>query len=100
MERPNVSRLIAQGIRLDEAGQVSVDADVGRVLFDLAIELENVVPHPVDVQHVLAAIVLAERDGHVNDQTAISSSNEMLRGWVQTYLPVVIEQYGDQLGAD
>jgi len=92
--------MIAPGIRLDDAGHVSVDAEVGRALFDLAIELEEATPHPVDVQHVLAAIVLAERDGLVNDQTQVSLQNSSLREIICRYLPLVFRQYGDQLGAE
>ena len=93
-------KMIAPGIRLDEAGHVSVDAEVGRVLFDLAIELEDTTPHPVDVQHVLAAIVLAERDGLVNDQTQVSAENQSLHEIVCQYLPLVFKQYGDELGTE
>lgn len=93
-------RMIAPGICLDDTGHVSVDAEVGRALFDLAIELEDATPHPVDVQHVLAAIVLAERDGLVNDQTQVSPENPSLQEIVCQYLPLVFKQYGDQLGAE
>ena len=95
-----MSRMIAPGIYLDDTGHVSVDAEVGRALFDLAIELEDATPHPVDVQHVLAAIVLAERDGLVNEQTQVSRENPSLQEIVCQYLPLVFTQYGDQLGAE
>jgi hypothetical protein len=95
-----MERMIASGIRLDESGHVSVNAEVGRALFDIAIELEDATPHPVDVEHVLAAIVLAERDELVNDQTRVSRDNSSLRGIICKYLPLVFEQHGDQLGAE
>jgi len=95
-----MERMIVLGVRLDETGHVSVDAEVGRALFDLAIDLEDATPHPVDVQHVLAAIVLAEKDGLVNDQTRVLRDDESLRGIISQYLPFVFQQYGDQLGSE
>jgi hypothetical protein len=95
-----MERMIASGIQLDESGHVSVNAEVGRALFDIAIELEDATPHPVDVQHVLAAIVLAERDGLVNDQTRVSRDNLSLQKIICKYFPRVFEEYGDQLGAE
>ena len=95
-----MERMIAQGISADDSGQVSVDADAGRLLIELAIDLEASVTEPVDVQHVLAAIVLAASDGLVDDQTRMSRDNDALRNSVIRYLPVVLERFGDQLGSE
>lgn len=40
-------------------------------MIDLAIELEAAVPEPVDVEHVVAAIVLAWRAGEIDSQTPL-----------------------------
>ena len=95
-----MKRMIAQGISADDSGQVSVDADAGRLLIDLAIDLEDAMPQTIDVQHVLAAIVLAAGDGLIGDQTCMSRDNQTLRNRVIQYLPVVLERYGDQLGSE
>ena len=95
-----MKRMITQGILVDDAGQVSVDAETGRLLIDLAIDLEGAVPQAFDVQHVLAAIVLAAQEGLIGDQTCMSRDNPTLRNSVIRYLPVVLERYGDQLGSD
>jgi len=95
-----MERMIAQGISADDSGQVSVDADAGRLLIELAIDLEASVAEPVDVQHVLAAIVLAASDGLVDDQTRMSPDNDAVRNIVIRYLPVVLERFGDQLGSE
>jgi hypothetical protein len=95
-----MERMITQGISADDSGHVSVDADAGRLLIELAIDLEASVTEPVDVQHVLAAIVLAARDGLVDDQTRMSRDNDVLRNSVIRYLPVVLERFGDQLGSE
>lgn len=91
-----MERVIAVGIRLSESGEVSVDGPAGRALFDLAIALENATPHPVDVQHVLAAIVLAERDSLVDDSTQLTPDDPALQRIICDYLPLVFQQYDDQ----
>ncbi|MAI72902.1 MAG: hypothetical protein CMM01_18625 [Rhodopirellula sp.] len=91
-----MERMIAVGIRLNESGEVSVDGPAGRALFDLAIALEDAVPLPVDVQHVLAAIVLAERSGLVDDQTRVTVDDPSLQQIIREYLPQVFKQYDDQ----
>ncbi len=95
-----MERMIAQGISSDTSGQVSVDANAGRLLIELAIDLEASQTQSIDVQHVLAAIVLAARDGLVDDQTCMSRDNDALRNSVIRYLPLVLTRYGDQLGSE
>ena len=92
-----MERVIASGIRLSESGEVSVDGPAGRALFDLAIALEDATPHPVDVQHVLAAIVLAERDALIDDSTRLMPDDPSLQRIICDYLPRVFKQYDDQL---
>ena len=57
---------IAPGISVTSSGQATVDPTLADVLFDLAIKLEERTNHPVDVEHVLAAIVLAARKGELS----------------------------------
>ena len=92
-----MERVIAVGIRLSKSGEVSVDGPAGRALFDLAIALENATPHPVDVQHVLAAIVLAAGDALIDDSTRLTPDDKALQRIVSDYLPLVFQQYDDQL---
>lgn len=56
---------IIPGIMLDESGRAAVDGPMGKRLIELAIQLEPYTPHPVDVQHVLAAIIIAARQGEL-----------------------------------
>ena len=49
---------VVPGISISSSGQATVDPSLTEVLFDLALKLEEPTNHPVDVQHVLAAIVI------------------------------------------
>jgi hypothetical protein len=91
-----MERVIAVGIRLNESGEVSVDGPTGRALFDLAIALEDATPHPVDVQHVLAAIVLAEREALVDESTRLTPDDPSLQRIIREYLPLVFKRYDDE----
>ena len=61
---------IVPGISISVSGQATVDPTLADVLFDLAIKLEEPTNHPVDVQHVLAAIVMAARSCVVGEPLA------------------------------
>jgi len=91
---------IVPGISISSSGQATVDPSLSDVLFDLAIKLEEPTNLPVDVEHVLAAIVLAARNGELDPNTPLSSDDpamaEMLSGHVKT----VFADYGGKLGMD
>ena len=90
---------ILPGISVDDSGRVSVDAERGKLLFDLALELEDVVSAPVDVEHVLAALILAVREkGLAVTEAEMSRSNPVLLDAVREGLPIVFERYGSDLG--
>ena len=93
-------RQIVTGISLDAEGQASVDASLNNVLFDLALKLEEITNLPVDVQHVVAAIVLAEREGDVSATNAISASNRILVSALATHVKSVFALYGGKVGKD
>jgi len=59
------SRVIVPGVELNDAGQASVDKAAGRQLISLALDLESYTSRPADVQHVLAAIILAINSGEL-----------------------------------
>lgn len=90
---------IVPGISVTSSGQATVDPTLTEVLFDLAIKLEEPTNLPVDVEHVLAAIVLAARNGEIDPNTPLSSNSalvEVLVGHVKT----VFEQFGGKVGKD
>ncbi|MGI9473672.1 MAG: hypothetical protein ACR2NZ_19170 [Rubripirellula sp.] len=91
---------ILPGIVVEPSGQVSVDSTAGKFLIELAIELEDTVPQPVDVEHVLAAIVIAYREGRLKSGPAIAIRDPNLVELVREYLPVVFLRYGADLEND
>lgn len=92
---PNI---ILPGISSDAAGQVTVDKRMGELLLDLALQLEDTVSAPVDVEHVLAAIVLAAREGDLSDEKPLTKEDPNLRDVLRRHLKTVFEQYGGELG--
>jgi len=56
---------IVPGISVFSSGQATVDPSLAEVLFDLALQLEGPTDLPVDVEHVVAAIVFAARKGEL-----------------------------------
>lgn len=72
------SQLIVEGISLAPSGQVSIDKGLGPVLFDLAVEMEAFVSDPVDVQHIVAAIIMASKAGELPPNHQIRASDAEL----------------------
>lgn len=91
-------RQIVPGIRIDAQGQASVEACLNDVLFDLALKLEEVTNLPVDVQHVVAALVLAERRRDIAATHVISANDGVLVSVLTGYVKLVFEMYGGEVG--
>ena len=69
---------LVPGISLSTSGQATVDPALTEVLIDIAIKIDDLSRFPVDVEHVLAAIVLAVRSGAIGTDTEISADNDTL----------------------
>ena len=69
---------VVPGIMVSVSGEATVDRSMSEVLFDLALQLEDPTKLPVDVQHVLAAIVLAARSGELDPDTPLSANDHGL----------------------
>ena len=91
---------IIPGISVSPKGQATVDPVLADVLFDLAIQLEEITELPVDVQHVLAAIVMAARDGQLNQKTRLSSSDLVLRNLLADHVRAIFTKYDGEVGRD
>lgn len=93
-------RQIVPGISIDAKGQANIETKLNDVLFDLAIKLEEATNLPVDVQHVVAALVLARRRGEVAATNAISASDAVLISVLTVHVKSVFSIYGGVLGSD
>ena len=65
----NQEQQIVPGISLSTSGQATVDPALTEVLIDIAIKIDDDSKFPVDVEHVLAAIVLAAQSGFIAAET-------------------------------
>lgn len=91
---------VVPGISISASGQATVDPSLADVLFDLAIKLEEPMNLPVDVQHVLAAVVLAARNGELDPDTKLSSDDEALVEVLIPHVKSVFDKYGGEVGRD
>jgi hypothetical protein len=91
---------VVPGISISSSGHATVDPSLSDVLFDLAIKLEEPTNLPVDVQHVLAAIVMAARKGDLHPQTPLSSNDPAQVKVLADHVKTVFTDYGGQVGMD
>ena len=91
---------IVPGISVTSSGQATVDPSLTDMLFDLAIKLEEPTNLPVDVEHVLAAIVLAARKGELDPNTPLSSEDPALVAVLVGHVKTVFADYHGKVGRD
>ena len=91
---------IVPGISVTSSGQATVDPSLTDVLFDLALKLEEPTKLPVDIEHVLAAIVLAARNGDLDPNTPLSSDDPALAEVLAGHVKTVFADYGGKVGMD
>lgn len=91
---------IVPGISVTSSGQATVDPSLAGVLFDLAIKLEEPTGLPVDVQHVLAAIVLAARAKELDANTPLSPDDPALAELLVRHVKAVFADYDGKVGMD
>ena len=91
---------IVPGISVTSSGQATVDPLLADILFDLAIKLEGPTNLPVDVEHVLAAIVLAARNAELDPDTPLSSDDPLLAEVLAIHVRTVFAHFGGKVGQD
>lgn len=96
----STERQIVPGISITSSGQATVDPSLTDVLFDLAIKLEEPTNHPVDVEHVLAALVLAARKGELDPNTPLSSDDPVLVEVLVGHVKTVFADYDGKVGTE
>jgi len=91
---------IVPGISVTSAGEASVDSSLTGVLFELAGQLEGPTNLPVDVEHVLAAIVLAVRAGEIESTKPLSGEDPAVVATLVDHVKTVFEQFGGNVGRE
>ena len=91
---------VVPGISISPSGQATVDSSLANVLFDLAIKLEEPTQLPVDVEHILAAIVMAARQGELDPNTRLSSEDPALAAVLINHVKTVFAAYDGKVGMD
>ena len=100
MDNMSQGHQLVPGVTITSSGQATVDPSLSDVLFDLAINLEESTGLPVDVEHVLAAIVLAARAKQLDPKTPISSDNPALADVLTAHVRTIFANYGGKVGTD
>ena len=91
---------VVPGISISPSGQATVDSSLANVLFDLAMKLEEPTQLPVDVEHILAAIVMAARQGELDPNTRLSSEDPALAAVLINHLKTIFADYDGKVGMD
>ncbi|QDT64463.1 hypothetical protein [Calycomorphotria hydatis] len=91
---------IVRGIMMSPTGEVSVHSDVHEPLFDLALALEAQTQLPVDVEHVIAAFVLASRHGQVMPIQSVTARDRVLIETLTVHVRAVFDRYGGMVCED
>ena len=91
---------VVPGISISPSGQATVDSSLANLLFDLAIKLEEPTQRPVEVEHILAAIVMAARQGELDPETRLSSEEPALAAVLIKHVETVFAEYDGKVGMD
>lgn len=91
---------IVPGISLSTSGQATVDPALTEVLIDIAIKIDDMSKFPVDVEHILAAIVMATRSGSIGTDTEMSADNGTLISALAEHVETVFKTFGGNVGTE
>lgn len=98
--KKNKGRQVVPGITISSKNEATVAPELSDVLFDLALKLESSTGLAVDVQHVLAAIVMASQTGELNSQQSLSDGPDKLLPLLEKYTRIVFANFGGKVGQD
>jgi hypothetical protein len=95
------SEQIVAGVTIDRKGSVTVAAGHQQGLCDIALDLQEETPLAVDVEHVLAALVMAVRDGRLERGADVTNDPKAYRSVLLPYVELVFQRFsGNVLGKD
>jgi len=96
----NRSQPIVPGLSISASGHATVDPSIKETLLDLATSLEVPTDLPVDIEHVVAAIILAVRNKEVDANAILSAKDPSLIEILSPHIKSVFALYGGVLGKD
>ena len=79
---------------------MSVDEGLTETLLDLAEALEGRTGRPVDVEHVVAAVVLANRAGNLGSDRRLRTGDDLLLMALAPHVEAVFAKYGGVVAED
>ena len=91
---------VAEGVLISADGEVSVDEGLTETLLDLAEALEERTGRPVDVEHVVAAVVLANRAGNIGSEKRLRTGDDLLLMALAPHVETVFAKYGGRVAED
>jgi hypothetical protein len=91
---------IVRGITMTPEGEVTIEEELQETLLDLSEGLESRTSFPVDVEHVVAALVFASRLGHVTPLRTLRADDAELLTLLEPHLRVVFDRYGGEICDD
>jgi hypothetical protein len=96
----NSERQIVPGVSVSPSGQATIEPSIKAVLFDLAFALEEPTNLPVDIEHVVAALVLAARNDEIDSNKEISARDYALISVLTVHVKAVFAFYVGRVGSD
>ena len=93
-------QLLVPGISISKSKQATVAPELADTLFTLALEIEQSTDLPVDVEHVLAAVVMAAQTGEIASDQVIAVCDRDLVATIEKYVRVVFNDYDGSVEAD
>ena len=91
---------IVPGLSVDPLGLATVDPSLQDVLFDLALALEQPTNLPVDMEHVVAALVLASRNGELDCESPLCAGDDSVVQLLVPHVKSVFALYGGRVGEE
>jgi hypothetical protein len=91
---------IVPGVHVSPSGQVTTSPELHDVLCDVAGELEEDCDLPVDLEHVLAALIMAANAGQISDDRQLTSNDAELRALLVPHVRMIFEEFGGQICGD
>lgn len=96
-KQPDDAIPIVKGITMTAAGEVTVDPALDEPLCDLAIAFQGPEDLPVDVEHVIAALILASRRGEVPPDYELRPRDKALRAILLPHVRTIFSRFGGQV---